>query len=307
MLYTLSMPPLLEAKGLTKRYGAIIALESVDFQINEGITGLLGPNGAGKSTTIKLFLGLIEPTSGSAEVIGQKPYESVESRARLGYMPEHDCLPDRLTGVEFVVEMAQVSGMGRQAAIQRTHEVLNHLRMGEEKYRPISEYSGGMRQKVKLAQGLVHGPELVILDEPTSGLDPQARREMLRTIRTLTELGHSNVLLSTHILHDVEQVCDHVIIVSQGRLQMVEQVESLLARLEDWVEVRVGEPRAAFCAALDKRKLEWQVHGPALRVGFRGDETFDAILAAAGESGAPLLQMERATRALEDLYLEVVK
>ena len=115
------------------------------------------------------------------------------------------------------------------------------------------------------------------------------------------------MLLSTHILHDVEQVCDHVIIVSQGRLQMVEQVESLLARLEDWVEVRVGEPRAAFCAALDKRKLEWQEHGPALRVGFRGDETFDAILAAAGESGAPLLQMERATRALEDLYLEVVK
>jgi ABC-2 type transport system ATP-binding protein len=298
----------IEARRLVKQFGAVTALAGLSVKVPEGRVGLLGPNGAGKSTFIKLALGIFAPSGGSVTVLGENVATAgPELRQRIGYMPEHDCLPDRLTGVEFVVEMAQVSGMGRQAAIQRTHEVLNHLRMGEEKYRPISEYSGGMRQKVKLAQGLVHGPELVILDEPTSGLDPQARREMLRTIRTLTELGHSNVLLSTHILHDVEQVCDHVIIVSQGRLQMVEQVESLLARLEDWVEVRVGEPRAAFCAALDKRKLEWQEHGPALRVGFRGDETFDAILAAAGESGAPLLQMERATRALEDLYLEVVK
>ncbi|PXF18713.1 MAG: ABC transporter [Methanobacteriota archaeon] len=299
---------MIEARRLVKQFGAVTALAGLSVEVPEGRVGLLGPNGAGKSTFIKLALGIFSPTSGSVEVLGESVTTAGPTlRQRIGYMPEHDCLPDRLTGVEFVVEMAQVSGMARQAAIQRTHEVLNHLRMGEEKYRPISEYSGGMRQKVKLAQGLVHGPELVILDEPTSGLDPQARRDMLRTIRTLTELGHSNVLLSTHILHDVEKVCDHVIIVSQGRLQMVEQVESLLASLENWVEVRVGEPRDAFCKALEQRKLEWEEHGPALRVSFRGDETFGAIIAAAEESGAPLLQMERATRALEDLYLEVVK
>ena len=299
---------MIEARRLVKQFGAVTALAGLSVEVPKGRVGLLGPNGAGKSTFIKLALGIFSPTSGSVEVLGESVTTAGPTlRQRIGYMPEHDCLPDRLTGVEFVVEMAQVSGMARQAAIQRTHEVLNHLRMGEEKYRPISEYSGGMRQKVKLAQGLVHGPELVILDEPTSGLDPQARRDMLRTIRTLTELGHSNVLLSTHILYDVEKVCDHVIIIDRGQLQKVEQVEKMLANLENWVEVRVGEPRETFCKSLSNHKLEWQEHGPTLRVGFRGDDTFDAIIAAAEESGAPLLQMERATRTLEDLYLEVVK
>lgn len=152
MVYTLPMPPLLEAKGLTKHYGAIIALESVDFQINEGITGLLGPNGAGKSTTIKLFLGLIRPTSGSAEVIGQRPYESVESRARLGYMPEHDCLPASVTAAEFLTHMAQVSGIPPAYARTRAADILRHVGLDEERYRPIGEYSTGMKQRVKLAQ-----------------------------------------------------------------------------------------------------------------------------------------------------------
>ncbi|MEC8869096.1 MAG: ABC transporter ATP-binding protein, partial [Candidatus Thermoplasmatota archaeon] len=164
---------MIEARRLVKQFGAVTALAGLSVGVPEGRVGLLGPNGAGKSTFIKLALGIFSPTSGSVEVLDESVTTAGPTlRQRIGYMPEHDCLPDRLTGVEFVVEMAQTSGMARQAAIQRTHEVLNHLRMGEEKYRPISEYSGGMRQKVKLAQGLVHGPELVILDEPTSGLDP---------------------------------------------------------------------------------------------------------------------------------------
>jgi ABC-2 type transport system ATP-binding protein len=171
------MATLLEAKGLTKRYGAVIALESVDFQISEGITGILGPNGAGKSTAIKLFLGLLKPTAGSAAVLGQKPYESVEVRARLGYMPEHDCLPTAVTASEFLTHMAQVSGLPAAHARTRAADVLRHVGLDEARYRAIGEYSTGMKQRVKLAQALVHDPVLVLLDEPTSGLDPGGREE----------------------------------------------------------------------------------------------------------------------------------
>ena len=152
------MPSLLEAKGLAKRYGDILALDSVDFQVDEGITGLLGPNGAGKSTAIKLFLGLIPPTSGSAEVLGVRPYESVEVRSRLGYMPEHDCLPSAVTASEFLSHMAQVSGVPAADARIRAADILRHVGLEEERYRFIGQYSTGMKQRVKLAQAIVHDP-----------------------------------------------------------------------------------------------------------------------------------------------------
>ena len=158
------MPPLLEAKGLTKHYGSTVALASVDFEVDDGITGLLGPNGAGKSTAIKLFLGLLKPTGGSAEVMGQSPYQSVGVRASLGYMPEHPCLPSAVIATEFLTHMAQVSGLPPASARTRAADVLRHVGLHEERYRPIGQYSAGMKQRVKLAQALVHDPALVMLD-----------------------------------------------------------------------------------------------------------------------------------------------
>ena len=152
---------LLQANSLTKRYGATVALDSVDFEVQEGITGLLGPNGAGKSTAIKLFLGLLKPTAGSAEVMGEKPYEAVEARARLGYMPEHDCLPTAITASEFLTHMAQVSGIPPAFARIRAADILRHVGLEEERYRPIGQYSTGMKQRVKLAQSLAHDPLVV--------------------------------------------------------------------------------------------------------------------------------------------------
>ena len=160
-----------------------MALESVDFEVFEGIPGLLGPNGAGKSTAIKLFLGLLKPTSGSAEVSGKNPYESIESRSLLGYMPEGDCLPTGVTASEFLTYMAQISGLPPAYARTRAADILRHVGLDEERYRSIGQYSSGMKQRVKLAQALVHDPVIVLLDEPIVGLDPGGREEMLELIR----------------------------------------------------------------------------------------------------------------------------
>ena len=252
---------MIEAKNVIKKYGQVTALDDFTVDIPKGKIGILGPNGAGKSTFVKIALGLIESTSGEVTVLGENlDKNSIEIRKKIGYMPEHDCIPNKMTGVEFLIEMGQVSGLDYQTATQRTHEILGHLRMGEEKYRLIEEYSGGMRQKIKLAQGLVHGPELMFLDEPTSGLDPNARQEMLETINGLAEISNTNVLLSTHILQDVETVCDYVIIINNGKLQIKENVKELVKRQTDTIQIRVGENSDDFISILkqdnNKRNIE---------------------------------------------------
>ena len=212
------MAVLLEANSLTKRYGTTIALDDVDFQVTDGITGLLGPNGAGKSTAIKLSLGLIRPTAGSAEVMGRRPYDSPEVRERLGYMPEHDCLAPGITAAEFLSHMAQVSGLPPAQARTRAADILRHVGLEEERYRPIGQYSTGMKQRVKLGQALVHDPVLVLLDEPTAGLDPSGRDDMLALVRrTGREFGIS-IILSSHLMGDVESTCDRIIVLEGGKV-----------------------------------------------------------------------------------------
>ena len=210
------MPPLLEAKGLTKRYGSTVALDSVNFQVNEGVTGLLGPNGAGKSTAIKLFLGLIAPTGGSAEVLGSTTYGNPDGRTQLGYMPEHECLPSSVTASEFLMYMAQVSGIPPSQARTRAADILRHVGLDEERYRSIGEYSTGMKQRVKLAQAIVHDPVLVFLDEPTAGLDPDGRQEMLSLVERTAKTFGISVVLSTHLMGDVERTADSIIVLESG-------------------------------------------------------------------------------------------
>ena len=279
------------------------------MDIPKGKIGILGPNGAGKSTFVKIALGLIESTSGEITVLGENlDKNSIEIRKKIGYMPEHDCIPNKMTGVEFLIEMGQVSGLDYQTATQRTHEILGHLRMGEEKYRLIEEYSGGMRQKIKLAQGLVHGPELMFLDEPTSGLDPNARQEMLETINGLAEISNTNVLLSTHILQDVETVCDYVIIVNNGKLQIKENVKELVKRQTDTIQVRVGENSDDFISILkqnnSKRNIE--ITERWIRIPYKNEESFKEIISAAASAKCQLYEMERIAMTMDNIYLEVV-
>ena len=300
---------MIEANNVIKKYGQVTALDDFTVDIPKRKIGILGPNGAGKGTFVKIALGLIEATSGNITVLGENlDKNSIEIRKKIGYMPEHDCIPNKMTGVEFLIEMGLISGLDYQTATQRTHEILGYLRMGEEKYRLIEEYSGGMRQKIKLAQGLVHGPEIMFLDEPTSGLDPNARQEMLETINGLTEISDTNVLLSTHILQDVETVCDYVIIINNGKLQIKENVKELIKRQTDTIQIRIGENSEEFLSILKQNdaKRNIEITERWIRIPYKDDNSFKEIISAAAKANSQLYEMERVAVTMDNIYLEVV-
>ncbi len=293
--------PLIEAENLTKHYGKTIALHDVDMRVNAGITGLLGPNGAGKSTAMKLFLGLLTPTAGSATVLGEKPYENVAARMRLGYMPEHDCLPDFLTASEFLSHMAQISGIPPKHARTRAADMLRHVGLDEERYRHIKEYSTGMKQRVKLAQALVHDPALALLDEPTAGLDPAGREEMLELVRRTGREFGINIMLSSHLMGDVESTCERIIVIEGG--VVIEQGDvSEFTQEGETFHVEVDDRRDAFIAALERRGLEPSLSGASLVVRLRGDDQLDDIRDALAETGARLRRLAPSRGELSDIF-----
>ena len=295
------MTVLLEAKALSKRYGSVLALDSVDFQIVDGITGLLGSNGAGKSTAIKLFLGLIRPTSGSTEVMGRRPYDSPAVRERLGYMPEHDCLPPAASAAEFLSHMAQVSGLPPAQARTRAADVLRHVGLEEERYRPIGQYSTGMKQRVKLGQALVHDPALVLLDEPTAGLDPEGREDMLRLVRrTGREFGIS-IVLSSHLLNDVESTCDRIIVLEGGKIIEEGTVAGFTTDTRVIV-LDVDDKREEVAAALAARGVSVTPEGPLLTVEIRSEEQYDDIRDSVAQAGARLRRMSPRRRQLAEIF-----
>ena len=297
------MPALLEAHDLTKRYGSTIALDSISFTVDRGITGLLGPNGAGKSTAMKLFLGLLMPTDGSAVVMGERPYENISVRTHLGYMPEHDCLPPSMTATEFLTHMAQISGLPPGQARSRTADTLRHVGLDEERYRSIGEYSTGMKQRVKLAQALVHDPAVVFLDEPTAGLDPVGREEMLALIRrTGREFGIS-IILSTHLMGDVETTCDRIIVLEGGKVVESGEVARFTGETET-VFVDVDDRVEELMAALAERGLEASLDGVSVAVEGVGDSEYDEIRDALVEVGARIRRLGPRRHRLSEIFRE---
>ncbi len=295
------MPPLLEAKGLTKRYGNTIALESADFVVREGITGLLGHNGAGKSTAIKLFLGLLHPTSGSAEVMGQKAHKSVEIRARLGYMPEHDCLPTNPTASEFLTHMAQVSGLPPSFARTRAADILRHVGLAEECYRPLGNFSTGMKQRVKLAQALVHDPAIALLDEATSGLDPGGREEMLDLIRrTGKEFGIS-ILLSSHLMGDIERTCDNIIVLDGGHIGEEGEISRFTQETQNII-VEVDRNIDDFVGILTQNNVRTVIDGPLVMVNLESEDQYDIIRDAIVDTDANLRRLTPKRHGLADIF-----
>ncbi len=297
------MTVLLDAKSLTKSYGAVLALDAVDFQVTDGITGLLGPNGAGKSTAIKLSLGLIRPSSGSVEVMGQRPYDSPEARERLGYMPEHDCLPPAASAAEFLTHMAQVSGLPPAEARTRAADILRHVGLEEERYRPMGQYSTGMKQRVKLGQALVHDPVLVLLDEPTSGLDPSGREEMLQLVRRTGQEFGISIILSSHLMNDVESTCDRIIVLEGGRVTEQGTVAGFTTDTQVIV-LDLNDRREEVATALAARGVSASVEGASLAVELQSEEQYDAIRDAVAEAGARLRRMSPRRRQLADIFRE---
>ncbi len=295
------MPALLEARALTKHYGATIALEQASFDVQEGVTGLLGPNGAGKSTAMKLFLGLILPTSGTAMLLGEEPYKSVEGRARIGYMPENESLPPNVTASEFLMHMAQVSGIPPAYARTRAADTLRHVGLDEERYRPIGEYSTGMKQRVKLAQALVHDPVLVLLDEPTAGLDPAGREEMLDLIKRTARGFGISIMLSTHLMGDIERVADSVIVLESGTVTRQDSVAQLTEETETLL-IEVADRREEFAATLAAKGVVAADDGKVLVVEQAGEAEYDLIRDAAAESGARLRRLMPRRRDLRDIF-----
>jgi ABC-2 type transport system ATP-binding protein len=212
--------PAIATQGLTRVFGPVTALSQLTVEMPTGVVGLVGANGAGKSTLIKILLGLLPPTSGSATILGMNSLtDGLKIREIVGYMPESECLPPDVSATEFIVHMARMSGLPTDVARERTADTLRHVGLYEERYRPIGGYSTGMRQRVKLAQALVHDPKLVLLDEPTNGLDPAGRDDMLGLIRRVsTDFGIS-VLVTSHLLGELERIADHIVSIEGGVLQ----------------------------------------------------------------------------------------
>ena len=300
----MSTPPLLSAEGLTKHYKNVVALNDVSFAIHDGITGILGENGAGKSTAIKIFLGLITPTSGKAIVLGENASENFKVRSRLGYMPEHDCLPTQVSAAEFLTHMAETSGLPPTVARTRAADTLRHTGLFEERYRAIGGYSTGMKQRVKLGQALVHDPSFVFLDEPTAGLDPLGREEMLELVRkTHRDFGIS-VLFSSHLMADVERTCDRIIVLQGGRLVESGEVQHFTKETET-VFIEVDTNREPLIAALEQRGIRVTLDGSGLTIEGPDESVYDQIRDALVESQAPLRRMAPRRRALTELFERV--
>jgi ABC-2 type transport system ATP-binding protein len=294
---------LISVRGLTKRYGTTVtALDSLTVDIEPGIVGLVGSNGAGKSTLLKILLGLIEPTSGDVTVFDMDARtRGTEIRQFVGYMPEHDCLPPDTTATDWVAHLALMSGLPRTAARERTAEVLRHVGLYEERYRAIGGYSTGMKQRVKLAQALVHDPRLLLLDEPTNGLDPSGRDEMLELVRrTGIEFGMA-VIVASHLLNEIERVCNHLVAIEGGQLL---RSAPLGAFTEDTgtLAVEVDEDAPRLAERLAREGLSIALDGRAVLVALAGDRTYDIVRDAVAELGLPLLRIERRRHRLEDLF-----
>jgi ABC-2 type transport system ATP-binding protein len=303
-----SQPDLIiEAEHLSKSFGEQNALTDVNLQVPPGTIGLLGPNGAGKSTFIKCLLNLEIPTSGSARVLGRDiGAASRLSRERIGYSPERDCHIGGFAGCEYVTYCGQLSGMNFRAARQRTHEILDLVGMGQERYRPVDTYSTGMRQRIKLAQALVHDPELVFLDEPTNGLDPAGREHILSLIGSLWKDLQTSVVMSSHLLRDIERVCDRVIIIAHGRVIEHDTIAALKERNRRVVEVTPSSETARFLAAFAGagRKVEPLSNG-RLRLDSDSDSV-DWLLRLMQEHRLPPAEITANPDALHERFIEAV-
>jgi ABC-2 type transport system ATP-binding protein len=298
----------IDVRGVTKRFKRFTALDNVSLTVPRASVGLLGANGAGKTTLIRTLLGLIAPTSGSASVVGYDTQtQGIKVREHVGYMPEADALPMSTTAADFVVHMAEMSGLPARQARQRAADVLYQVGLSEERYRLIKGFSTGMRQRVKLAQAIVHDPRLVFLDEPTAGMDPQGREDMLELVERIYKSLGIAVVFSSHILEDIERVCDYIVILDHGKLvtsQPLNGTEQIIGQ----VVVRIDGDADAFAGELRRQGLDvtlddFDLGSGEMVIKAENEEVYDLIRDLAVVQRVPLRSLRTRSRTLEDIYL----
>jgi ABC-2 type transport system ATP-binding protein len=297
--------------GVTVAYGKTAALSDVTASFPAGTVGLLGANGAGKSTLLRALLGLIKPSRGRLRVLGLDLARSpLEARARVGYMPEHDAYIPGMNAVSFVAYCGELSGMARVDAMERAHEVLFYVGLGEARYRNVETYSTGMKQRVKLAQALVHDPDLLFLDEPTNGMDPKGRDEMLDLVRDLGRTKGVHVILSSHLLPDVEYACDHAIVIDKGRVAVQGSIDALRQPRGRVYELRVKTPTADLLPFLERlRAAGLECHATdddVVRVFVPGENGARDLFVLAAAEHAQIRHLRPSVPTLEDVFVRAM-
>ncbi len=299
--------PVITAVNLRKMYGPHLALDDVNLEIPSGAVGILGPNGAGKSTLFKCLLGLIKTTSGEGTVLGYDiRTEGDKIRSRIGYMPEYDALDPGLAAIDQVRYSGELLGMNPAHATQRAHEVLEYVGLKDQRYRKIETFSTGMMQATKLACALVHDPEILICDEPTNGLDQRAREFMLQTLRRTVSEGGRSVLMSSHVMDDVQDVCDRIVMIHKGKIVVQSRIDELAKQVDREIEISIWGGASRMQAALEGRGFEVRRLGRVLRVDRVDDNTTFVILEAAAEAGVQVRQMQEYEPDLEDIFLLIM-
>jgi ABC-2 type transport system ATP-binding protein len=302
------LPFVIETNSLVKTYGTQNALNGVNLQVKPGAIGLLGPNGAGKSTFMKCLLQLIPITSGSAKLLGREVgTEGREIRKRVGYTPEQDCHIPGMVGCEYVTYCAELCGLPFQTARQRAHEMLDFVGMGQERYRKVDTYSTGMKQRLKLAQAIVHDPEIVFLDEPTNGLDPKGQAQILELVHSLWHSYGITVVVSSHLLHDVDRICEQIIIIARGEVLVHDTLENLKARKRGSAEVVVANGHEALKAACIRHQWPCEILANGhLKVDHKAD-SLNPLLTLMKELKMAPLEIIPSPNALEETFVQALE
>lgn len=302
---------MIQLNNITVLYGNLRALDDVTLNLKEGAVGLLGLNGAGKSTLLKTLLGFLTPASGTAYVLGlDVTTQRLKIRQEVGYMPENDCYIPDMNAVTFVAYAGQLCGMSRVDSMQRAHEILYYVGLGEARYRNLETYSVGMKQRIKMAQALVHDPKLLFLDEPTNGMDPKGRQEMLDLIRDISYNKGINIILSSHLLPDVEYTCKDVAIIHQGRFVIQGNIEQLKGTNQNLFEVKLKGDRQSFLTALQKAGCQfWEPENDAseaLRVSIPVPMTSQMLFKIAAENSTQIRHLVAIRHSLEDIFAQAL-
>lgn len=301
------MPPVIELDNLQVQLGSRIILDRLNGALSGRCIGLLGPNGSGKSTLINTLLGFYKPLSGAARIFGKEVQQNLrELRARIGYMPESDAFIADMSGVRFVRFMAELSGLPPDVAMERAHEAFFYVGLGEARYRKVGTYSLGMKQLAKLAQAIAHGPQLIMLDEPTNGLDPEARQRMLQLVREIRDTGEVTVLISSHLLRDIEECCDEVIILKQGRIAALCNLEEERKSNLKFLEMEVSNENG-FLTAVRGLGCECASFGAGrIKLVLPDNIEVRQLYRLAGEHSVQIRRMNYRRDSLEDIFLKAM-